>query len=176
MCLVQQTPNTSLHRTPAAAPPSPVSSKPLGDKRKVRACAMVFGVVLVAACEKARTPCTYEVPAGFRGWVLIEFEHPECPALPREHGRLVFRIPSNGVLCTSTAPEFGWAKDEYYFSGPARAAIPSTSWGGGGMVWLETSGTCGSGDKHSAVFQHFFVGTEAEAKNPPPAPEASGCS
>ena len=29
-------PNTSLHRTPAAAPPSPVSSKPLGDGGKVR--------------------------------------------------------------------------------------------------------------------------------------------
>jgi hypothetical protein len=26
-------PNTSLHRTPAAAPPSPVSSQPLGDGR-----------------------------------------------------------------------------------------------------------------------------------------------
>ena len=28
-------PNTSLHRTPAAAPPSPVSSKPLGDERRL---------------------------------------------------------------------------------------------------------------------------------------------
>jgi hypothetical protein len=27
-------PNTSLHRTPAAAPPSPVSSKPLGDLKR----------------------------------------------------------------------------------------------------------------------------------------------
>src|SRR5438132_4521881 len=30
-------PNTSLHRTPAAAPPSPVSSKPLGVRRSSRA-------------------------------------------------------------------------------------------------------------------------------------------
>jgi hypothetical protein len=30
-------PNTSLHRTPAAAPPSPVSSKPFGAAVKVRA-------------------------------------------------------------------------------------------------------------------------------------------
>jgi hypothetical protein len=28
--LASVSPNTSLHRTPAAAPPSPVSSKPLG--------------------------------------------------------------------------------------------------------------------------------------------------
>jgi hypothetical protein len=27
-------PNNSLHRTPAASPPSPVSSKPLGDSKR----------------------------------------------------------------------------------------------------------------------------------------------
>src|SRR5260221_12460740 len=40
-------PNTSLHRTPAAAPPSPVSSKPLGAPKEK-------GGVCVSRCRESR--------------------------------------------------------------------------------------------------------------------------
>ena len=48
------TPNTSLHRTPAAAPRSPVSSKPLGGrKRQLGVAGLVSGVAALAGCALA---------------------------------------------------------------------------------------------------------------------------
>lgn len=139
---------------------------------------MVAAGLLAAAslgCEKSRTPCLFELPEGFRGWVLIRFEHSECPPLPLEQGRLVFRIPATGVLCTSNSMETGVAKDEFRYSGNARTPIPSTGWGGGGGVWLESNGQCGTGPKPAAILEHFFIGTEAEANSPPPMPEDPAC-
>lgn len=132
-------------------------------------------IVLIAGCYRSRTPSVYEVPEGFKGWVLIRVERPECPPIPFENGKLVFRIPASGVLCTSSALEIGWAKDEYYFVGKSRTPIPSTGWGGGGGVWLESNGQCGIGKNPAAVFAHFFIGSESEAKSPPPSPEDPGC-
>ena len=134
-----------------------------------------IAMALSSACYHYRTPCVYEVPEGFKGWVLIRLERPECGPLPLENGKFVFRIPTSGVLCTSSGLETGWAKDEYFFVGKARTPILSTGWGGGGGVWLESNGQCGVGSRPAAVFAHFFIGSEAETNHPPPSPEDPAC-
>lgn len=171
-----QRPNTRVQRTRSSpsAPHSPLTRHPLGaGKGRARGAAgLVIG--LSVACQY-RTPCVYEVPEGFQGWVLISFQHPECPPIPLEGGKLVFRIPPSGVLCTSSTLQTGWARDEYYFVGKVRTPIKSTGWGGGGGVWLESNGQCGTGANPVAVFANFFVGSEEETRNPPPSPEDPRC-
>jgi hypothetical protein len=113
-----------------------------------------------------RTPSVYELPEGYHGWVLISFGRPDCPALPAENGKPIFRIPKSGVLCTSSGLRDVdyWEDDEYYFVGVARTAIPpSTSSGDGRKVRLLTSKYCGS-KRGGARFLSFFIGTEAEVK------------
>ena len=122
-------------------------------------------VTLLSACWQRRTACVYELPAGFSGWVLIEFERPDAPPVSKKDGKLIFRIGSDGRLATSSSPEFGVATDEYYFVGTERTKIPMTGWGGGGLVWGGSNGSTQSGGKTLHVFQNFFVGTEASFKS-----------
>ena len=155
---------------------SPLNARSLGAARSGGVSFLGLLLVFSTGCYKPRTPCVYEVPENFRGWVLIRFRRPECPPVPVENGRLVLRISETGVLCTSSSFETGWAKDQYYFVGKSRTPIPSTGWGGGGLVWLESNGECRDGaNRPVAAFANFFVGTEAEAREPPRRPESPEC-
>jgi hypothetical protein len=139
----------------------------------MRALFLALGFVLVfAGCEKARTPCVYEIPEGFTGWVLIEFDKTNCPPLSKKDGNLVFQIGSDGRCCASSALGFGWAKDAYFYVGKSRSEIPSTVPGGGGLIW---GGGTGSVQTKSAekTYETFFVGTEQQFShaNQRPTPE-----
>lgn len=136
----------------------------------MRALLLALGFVLAfAGCEKARTPCVYEIPEGFTGWVLIEFGRTNCPPLSKRDGKVVFQIGSDGRCCTSSALEFGWAKDTYVYVGKSRAEIPSTVSGGGGLIW---GGGTGSVQTKSVekTYANFFVGTEQQFTNAPDQP------
>jgi hypothetical protein len=128
-------------------------------------------------CQERRTPVVYEIPEGFRGWVLIQFNKPECPRLAEVEGKLVLRISKDGKSCASSAPEYGWAKDEFHFvSERGREPIRTTVQGGGGMIWSASIGECGSGAGHTAaVFSNFYVGTEVAAKADTVAPSPPEC-
>jgi hypothetical protein len=116
----------------------------------------------------APLPAVYEIPEGYRGWVLIQFESAGCDAIPTEDGKPVFRISSTGVLCTSSAPAGAsdWEKDEYYFVGTSRIAIPlETQPGDGPKIRLLASTECFvAKGARGPRFISFFVGTEDEAK------------
>lgn len=62
-----------------------------------------------------RNPNLYLIPEGYRGLVSIRYGIEAAPALPREGEFWVHSIPLNGVLETSSSPEYGFAADEYYF-------------------------------------------------------------
>jgi len=121
-----------------------------------------------------RTPSVYELPEGYHGWVLINFGRPDCPPLPTENGKPIFRIPKSGVLCTSSGLRDVdyWEDDEYYLVGEARTAIPpSTSAGRGRAIRLLSSVQCRDGSKRGgAEFLSFFIGTDAETARPVPKP------
>jgi hypothetical protein len=127
----------------------------------------------ITSCEKARTPCVYEVPEGFTGWVLIENNRNDCPPLPTENGKLIFKIGKDGRLCTSSTMEVGWAKDEYYYVGNSRTVIPDTAPGKGGFIWGGANGSVQTAGQKEKTFEIFFVGTEDQFNHAPkqPAPE-----
>jgi hypothetical protein len=119
----------------------------------------VLAVVLgVGGCENpTRPPFVFEIPAGYKGWVSVQFYRPDCPELPTEGEKIVVKLPPNGRLCSGTALGFGKAADEYYYvdaSGnrtDARADILQEH------VAIESTAP-------KNIFERFFVGTEAELK------------
>ena len=131
----------------------------------MRALLLTLGLVLAfTGCKNARTSCVYEIPERFTGWVLIEFGRTNCPPLIKRDEKLVFMIGSDGRACTSSALEFGWAKDAYLYVGKSRTEIPSTVSGGGGLIWGGSTGSTQTGSTER-TYANFFVGTEQQFTN-----------
>jgi hypothetical protein len=124
--------------------------------------ALVF-VFVFAGCKKARTSHVYEIPQGFTGWVLIEFGRTNCPPITKRDAKLIFQIGKDGRFCTSSAPEFGWAKDAYFYVGKSRTEIPSTVSGRGGLIWGGGTGSVQVGSLER-TYETFYVGTEEQFK------------
>src|SRR5207247_2541157 len=123
----------------------------------------MVAVLLVAGCFPLRAPAVFEIPAGYRGWVEIDFERSDCQPLPKRDGHLVLSITPEGTLCTSSKFEEGWARDKYYYAGTPRRKLEVTGWSEGGLIWAGTY--TGKGDGRSKDrYYRFFVGTEAEYK------------
>jgi hypothetical protein len=140
-------------------------------RRSIVGVSAVLLVCLLAAGEwqhikSERHPCRYVVPDGYVGWVVIHFNHPSAPIIELKDKELLFDIPESGVLYTKSQQEFGEAQDRYFYKLPSGRLqeLPDTSWGKGGMVWDESSGTTekpGAPDDHR---EQFFIGTEQQEK------------
>lgn len=105
----------------------------------------------------------YIVPAGYTGWVRIDFGQPTALPLPIENGRRIFKLDSHGALATSDSPRSGHAKDEFFAATP-RGLQPLLYLGvcKGGTIWgLETL----TDDRTGKPFTRFFVGTEGEYRH-----------
>jgi hypothetical protein len=129
---------------------------------------------MLTSCWRSRTPCIYELPEGFRGWTLVEFEVDGAPALPQRDGKLLFSFPASGRLVTSSRFKEGLAKDEFYFVGQKRSPLSVSIGGSDGMIWAQVTGATGTGNVSSRTFQRFFVGSRQEfeaAANAAPIPK-----
>ena len=103
------------------------------------------------------------IPEGYTGWVRIEFEIQNAPALPNEGGHFVVKIPAGVVLRTSSPEQYGPANDEYfYYSAQETRPLPVT--GSGALIWGKINGEAvdASGKRK---FEEFFVGTEQQFKD-----------
>jgi hypothetical protein len=103
------------------------------------------------------------IPDGYTGWVRVEFEVQGAPPLPIDHGEYTIRIPADGVLRTSSAEQYGWAHDRYYYySGQSMPSLPDS--GASAMIWGKLNGeTAGASGKRK--YEEFFVGTAEQFKN-----------
>jgi hypothetical protein len=103
------------------------------------------------------------IPEGYTGWVRIEFEVQGAPPLPMEGGEYIIKIPANGVLHTSSAEQYGWARDRYYYySGPSTHSLPDS--GEGDLIWGKLNGET-SGTSGKQKYEEFFVGTAEQFKS-----------
>lgn len=75
-------------------------------------------------------PVLWQLSPGFRGWVVVEYEKPDCPPLPTEGIRLVIGVPPSGHACTSSPMPKGWRYEryEYVLANGRRRVIPSNGW------------------------------------------------
>jgi hypothetical protein len=98
------------------------------------------------------------IPAGYTGWVRIEFRRKSAAPLPTEDGRLLLKLNEQATLQTSSDPLTGHGKDDFfYYSGDRRTPLSNAGVCKGGMIWqVETM----VDEPTSTPFERFFVGSE----------------
>lgn len=113
-----------------------------------------------------RRPSMFLIPAGYVGWVRVDYSVKEAKPLPIENGYYILELPNNGYLQTSTQNKAGWSSDEfYYYSSKGRQRLRYTSPKKGGMVWKRSVGQFYSSSKDGkrsspVIYQKFFIGPE----------------
>ena len=120
----------------------------------------LVGWFSVSARKSTRLSSRFLIPEGYIGRVRIEFEVSAAPALPVEVGQYVLKIPSNGVLKTSSPEQYGWANDSYYYYSAAGAHQLSDS-DPHRLVWGKINGEA-TGSSGKTKYEEFFVGTKSQ--------------
>ena len=110
-------------------------------------------------------PVLWDIPAGYRGWVKVEFENAACPPLGSAGVFTVVAAQPSGRGCTSEPYPGGWRfyRFEYVEANGTRTEIPVSGWGGGGEIWAESYARRQATVPYPNII--FFVGTEAELNN-----------
>lgn len=114
----------------------------------------------VIAQNSTHRSSRFLIPEGYTGWVRIEFEVQSAPTLPMEGGQYVLKIPSGGVLRTSSAEQYGWAKDHYYYYS-AQGVRPLPDSGPAKLIWGKINGE-ESGASGKRKYEEFFVGNSQQ--------------
>jgi hypothetical protein len=121
-------------------------------------------------------PIRYELPDGYRGWVVIEYYNPDCPPRESKGIFLVVKVPSSGRVCISGPLQdhdgaWGLPLYEYVMSDGTRRRIPSFNndareiWAGNYFVFQ----TREEGNPQYGI----FVGNMKENENRPRMPYTS---
>lgn len=131
-------------------------------------CSVVFVVVISVwfafGVKTVRRPSSrFLIPDGYVGWVRVEFQTPGFPPVPAEQGHHIFRIPSEGMLRTSSPERYGWGKDEYFYVVNGGLRKLPTDVASGRLVWGQINGEQG-GAAGPRQYEEFFVGTEQQFK------------
>ncbi|PYU05793.1 MAG: hypothetical protein DMG33_09965 [Acidobacteria bacterium] len=120
---------------------------------------LIVGTYLIAVMihDGISRPVQVELPKGYRGWVVINYEDPSCPHLGRRGLFLVISISSSGHACTSESASKGWQYVRYESRDPEGRVteIRQSGWGGGGLIWAESY-------PDQMKVERFFVGSEHE--------------
>jgi len=125
--------------------------------------AAVFGPTAFDLVFHRRPPERFLIPAGYSGWVRVDFRQKGAPPLPMEDGRRLLKLNAQGALQTSADPQPGHGRDDFfYYSGDHRTQLSNAGVCKGGMVWqIETM----VDDRTSTPFERFFVGTENQYRH-----------
>jgi len=125
--------------------------------------AAVFGPTAFDLVFHRRPPERFLIPTGYSGWVRVDFRQKDAPPLPMEDGRLLLTLTAQGTLQTSSDPQSGHGRDDFFFySGDRRTPLSNAGVCKGGMVWqIETM----VDDRTSTPFERFFVGTEGQYRH-----------
>jgi hypothetical protein len=125
--------------------------------------AVVFGPAAFDLVFHRRPPERFLIPGGYSGWVRVDFRQKSAPPLPMEDGRRLLKLNANGELQTSSDPQLGHGRDDFfYYAGNRRTPLSNAGVCKGGMVWqIETM----VDDRSSTPFERFFVGTEAQYRH-----------
>ena len=125
--------------------------------------ALVFGPAAFDLAFNRRPPERYLIPAGFTGWTRINFRQKNAPPLPVEDGRRLLKLDSKGTASTSSDPQSGHGKDDFfYYSADQRTPLSNRGVCKGGMIWeVETM----VDETTSTPFTRFYVGPEDQYRH-----------
>lgn len=65
--------------------------------------------------SKYRTPETFLIPKNFRGQITLMYDEPCGQTAPKTDGRLIYKIPANGVMILTNKFETGIVDQKCYF-------------------------------------------------------------
>jgi len=122
---------------------------------------LAFVIVLLSGCGTYRVRSVWEVPQGYRGWVLVERANPRCQPAQFTLTSVVFRVDSSGHGCTSTPLAKAsqllsfWEIDSL----GRKHELPSSP---GGLIWGFSNAAASNEFVSIREATEFFVGTEAE--------------
>ena len=86
-----------------------------------------------------KTNRDFYLPQGYEGWVMIHYGESGADALPLVEETQQIRVPSDGLLETSTPLEIGWRRDRFFWLSPNGDTIPIPSLvdgDAGGKIYL----------------------------------------
>lgn len=95
--------------------------------RVLRRVALVLAVGAAVACQQVQLPSPLateappqlplqlEIPAGYRGYVVLQYALGSCPLLPRREGYTVIRFGDDGRACTSETTVATTLRDRAYY-------------------------------------------------------------
>ena len=148
---------------------------PESTKRSTRIVVGVFTLAFLiglawwlsaSARNSTRPASRFLIPEGYTGWVRIEFEVQGAPSLPLENGEFILKVPTDGVLQTSSPEQYGWAKDHYYYYSAQGVSSLSDS-GPTALIWGKINGE-ESGGAGKRKYEAFFVGTAKQFRDQEP--------
>jgi hypothetical protein len=119
--------------------------------------ALALLVLLLFSGCNTRTPDRWEVPAGYVGWIIAQYEDSSCQPLPVDGGYKVLKLSAQGRVCTSEKQASGDAFDKFFYvDGTGHSSeIDQRK-----LVW---AGVYNATTKRS----FHFIGTEAEYRASP---------
>lgn len=145
--------------------------KATGSPLLFRLAAFGLAAVLGHACGFFASE-SYELPAGYSGWVFVGYGVPACPPLPEVGGEHVLRVPLTGRLCTSSPMNKGFVRITFYErTGAERVIIPQAGSPETRRVWSQMTGEGGINNYRTRA---FFVGTLSEHEAKPFEREGAG--
>ena len=109
---------------------------------------LLFLTIAVSIVRSMGRPIRWELPPDYKGWLVVQYEDPSCPALSVGGPYLVVRVPPTGRVCTSSPLPEGWRHHRYEYVHPDGRRTEASS------PWSSYS----SGLKRENV----FIGTRAE--------------
>jgi len=130
---------------------------------------LLLGLISAVACVALLGPMgqrfLYEIPEGYRTWVVVTYQDPACPSLKTGGVYVVVPITPTGRAYTSDAlPSRDWRYIRYEHIGPDGRRTPIQSYRNAArQIWLNSTMLFRSA--HEGFPQKgFFIGTEEEVR------------
>jgi hypothetical protein len=113
--------------------------------------------------ENRQHPYRYLIPKGYIGWVRVDFNVKDAPALLIENGYYIFKIPATGRLQTSSDDGDGILEDQYFYvCGEIRVRLSINQGSGRSMIWGDFMGPAFLSESVPYKYRYFFVGPQEE--------------
>jgi hypothetical protein len=125
--------------------------------------ASLFGPTAFDLIFHRRPPERFLIPAGYHGWVRVDFRQKGSPPLPSEDDRLLLKLDEHGALQTSSNPQPGHGRDDFfYYSSNQRTPLSSAGVCKGFMIWQTETMV---DERTGTPFSRFYVGTEEQYRH-----------
>ena len=129
--------------------------------RKEHALSVIAIACLLSGCDE-RMPDKYLIPSSYEGVVVVLYDQPGFPAIPTKDGYLVYKFPDDGIIITSSKPQYGSATDQTLDVLPdgSHRRIPHRASGERSEIFSATGTRSGGGDLKFVYF-YMAIGSDA---------------